>query len=208
MPAAMSRSRVQSLSTARRSLSAASSLARRHRLATSPENMARPDDQYSGRESNQVLIVTKLISTAFSLQKPQIPSIFITCALHNFTISFPKRKNLVGGTGDEEPLVDRWVDWSGLELLVLWEVWKLLGTDTRWGVLDGDVGKGDVSWGSLASDELLPCLSALTDDVHGVTVNLLVSQLLVLLEFVCAYALFLHSPVKANWFSGFPSGIL
>ena len=79
---------------------------------------------------------------------------------------------LVGSTGDEEPLVNRWVDWSGLKLLILWEVWKLLSADAGWGVLDGDVGEGDVSWSGLARNELLPSLSALTDDVHGVTVDL------------------------------------
>ena len=54
-------------------------------------------------------------------------------------------------------------------------MWELLWGDAGWGVLDGDVGQGDVSWGGLAGDELLPSLSALTDDVSGVTVLRLVS---------------------------------
>ena len=67
----------------------------------------------------------------------------------------------------------------------------------------------DVARLRLAGDEALPGLSALTDDVHGVPV---VTKMLARGSscgvVVAAHFLFLHSPVKANWFSGLPSGIL
>jgi hypothetical protein len=66
--------------------------------------------------------------------------------------------------------------------------------------------RGNITRVGLASDELLPSLSTLTDDISSVPENLLASKPH---SNECpAYFLFLHSPVKANWFSGFPSGIL
>jgi hypothetical protein len=47
---------------------------------------------------------------------------------------------LVGSAGDEEPLVDAWVNWGRGELLVLRDVRQLLGGDAAGGVLDGNVG--------------------------------------------------------------------
>lgn len=78
------------------------------------------------------------------------------------------KQRLVGSARDEEPLVDGWVDWGWGQLLVGWDVWELLWGDAGWGVLDGNVGQGDLSWSGLAGDELLPCLGALTDNIHGV----------------------------------------
>lgn len=67
--------------------------------------------------------------------------------------------------------------------------------------------RGNTAGLGLAGNQALPGLSALTDNIHGVprsTIN----------KFLQRHAtdftdfLFLHSPVKANWFSGLPSGIL
>jgi hypothetical protein len=46
----------------------------------------------------------------------------------------------VGSTGDKEPLINAWVDWSGSELLVGWYRRKLVRGDTAWGMLDCKVG--------------------------------------------------------------------
>jgi hypothetical protein len=60
----------------------------------------------------------------------------------------------------------------------------------------------------LASDQALPGLGALTDDVHGVASRIVSLSNGKMLDSNSANLLFLHSPVKANWFSGLPSGIL
>ncbi len=58
---------------------------------------------------------------------------------------------------------------------------------------------------------LSQALRALANDVHGVPMQ----ELALFASTPCpgskrkwTYFLFLHSPVKANWFSGLPSGIL
>ena len=96
----------------------------------------------------------------------------------SFSFYLAKGKDLVGSSGDEEPLVNRWVDWRGGELLVGWDVWQLLWGDAGWRVLDSNVGQGDLAWGGLASDELLPCLGALADNVSGVAVGLVSIRIL------------------------------
>ena len=48
--------------------------------------------------------------------------------------------HLVGSTGDEEPLVNAWVNWGGGEVLVGWNGRKLVMVDTAWGVLYHEVG--------------------------------------------------------------------
>lgn len=49
-------------------------------------------------------------------------------------------RHLVGGTGDEEPLVNAWVDWRRGKGLVGWNRRKLVRADATWRVLDGKVG--------------------------------------------------------------------
>jgi hypothetical protein len=92
------------------------------------------------------------------------------------------------GTGDVEPLVNRRVDRGGSLVLALGDA-EGGGLDAVVAVGDEGVGAGnyvstsfllgalilskcnlqvDVTLGGLASDELLPGLGALTDDVHGV----------------------------------------
>lgn len=69
----------------------------------------------------------------------------------------------------------------------------------------------DLAGLGLAGDELLPRLSALADNIRGVPSVLLARSSRIGESHSGregAHFLFLHSPVKANWFSGFPSGIL
>lgn len=56
-------------------------------------------------------------------------------------------RHLVGGTGDEEPLVNAWVNWRRGEVLVGWDRRKLVRVDTAWGVLDGKIGSINTSEG-------------------------------------------------------------
>lgn len=83
-------------------------------------------------------------------------------------------------------------------------------------VVEQELRKGsclqrDIAGLGLAGDELLPRLSALADNVRGVP-GVLLARYSRIGDFHrgrrVAHFLFLHSPVKANWFSGFPSGIL
>ncbi len=83
-------------------------------------------------------------------------------------LSFLGRQHLVSSAGDEEPLVDGWIDWCWGELLVGWDMCELGWADARWRVLDLGVDEGDISWGGAAGDELFPGLSALTDNISGV----------------------------------------
>jgi hypothetical protein len=134
-------------------------------------------------------------------------------------------RNLSGGTADEEPLVDGRIDLLRGKVLVRGQRGKLLGGDTAGGVGDGDVGtrmevseivrasaegsglRRDTTGLGLAGDQTLPSLGALTDDIHGVPATLLAPWSISLEQHSTDF-LFLHSPVKANWFSGLPSGIL
>jgi hypothetical protein len=60
--------------------------------------------------------------------------------------SFPVRR-LVGSAGDEEPLVNAWIDWRRGKVLVGWNGRKLVRVDTAWGVLDREVGAINMSDG-------------------------------------------------------------
>ena len=108
--------------------------------------------------------------------------------------AFPPARHLVGSTRDEEPLVNAWVDWCRGKILVGWNGRKLVRVDTAWRVLDGKVGTvnmsdgtnvqhglvinshRDIAWLGLASDELLPSLSTLTDNISGVPVIALLAS--------------------------------
>lgn len=83
--------------------------------------------------------------------------------------------SLSGSTADEEPLVDGAIDGSRGKLLVGGERRKLVRGNTAAGVLDSNVGSGNTAGGSLAGDETLPGLVALTDDVHGVPIVMLLA---------------------------------
>jgi hypothetical protein len=52
---------------------------------------------------------------------------------------------LVGSTGDEEPLVNAWIDWGRGNVLVGWNGRELVRVDTAGGVLDHKVGAADMS---------------------------------------------------------------
>lgn len=49
-------------------------------------------------------------------------------------------RHSVGSTGDEEPLVNAWVDWCRGQGLIGWNGGKLVRVDTVWRMLDGKVG--------------------------------------------------------------------
>lgn len=48
--------------------------------------------------------------------------------------------HLGSSAGDEEPLVNGWVNWCWSKALVLWDRWELLWGDASRGVLDIQVG--------------------------------------------------------------------
>ena len=129
------------------------------------------------------------------------------------------------GAADEEPLVNGAVNLGRGKILVGRKLRQLIRADAAGGVLGRGVGASEVSteglWvcgggmdsqsnaarGSLAGNQALPGLGALADNVHGVAGHD-VSEENLPLTLVYTHSLFLHSPVKANWFSGLPSGIL
>lgn len=75
--------------------------------------------------------------------------------------------HLNGSTGNEEPLVNAGVNRSRSLVVTLRDV-ELAGVGAVVGVRDSGVGEVNVTLVGLASDELLPGLGALSDDVHGV----------------------------------------
>jgi hypothetical protein len=81
-------------------------------------------------------------------------------------------KHLSRGTADEEPLVDGSIDLLGGDILVGRQRGELVRGDARRRVLDSDVGGGDTASRGLASDETLPGLSTLADDVKSVALVL------------------------------------
>ena len=113
---------------------------------------------------------------------------------------------LVGrGTGDVEPLVDAAIDGGRCLVLALGNV-ERAGIGAVGRVRDGGVGAGawsvQIIHGRLATTHrlisslgVLPVTSFSQASAHSRTMSM-------------AYFLFLHSPEKANWFSGLPSGIL
>jgi hypothetical protein len=48
--------------------------------------------------------------------------------------------DLSSSTRDEEPLVDAGIDWGWCQILVLWEVRKLVWTDATVRMLDSEIG--------------------------------------------------------------------
>jgi hypothetical protein len=81
-------------------------------------------------------------------------------------------KHLSRGTADEEPLVNGSINLLGGELLVSGQRRKLVGGNARRRVLDSDVGGGNTASGGLASDETLPGLTALADNIKSVALVL------------------------------------
>jgi len=77
-------------------------------------------------------------------------------------------KNSSGSSGDEEPLVNAWVDGSRKTVFVLCNRSKLVRGDAAVGVLDSQVGSGNTTSISLAGNESLPSLCTLTYNVSGV----------------------------------------
>lgn len=143
-------------------------------------------------------------------------------------LEFAKLPNILdSSTGDEEPLVDAAIDRGRGKVLALGDAGKLALVNTVRRALVGDVGpvvgisivsmafltvqdnlQADLAAGGLASDELLPGVGALADDLSGVPAAEIVSATVKSKGHGKTNFLFLHSPEKANWFSGFPSGIL
>lgn len=84
---------------------------------------------------------------------------------------------LDGSAGDEEPLVNAAIDRSWGKVLASRDSSDLVLVGTLGGTLGGlDVGKVDVTSGTLASDELLPGVGALVDDVLGVLLVLTLAR--------------------------------
>lgn len=136
-----------------------------------------------------------------------------------FTI---EESNLSSSSTDEEPLVNTWVDWCRGETLVCWDRRELVEVNTSWGLLDGQVGTTIVSMGykvrlmetytETSPGWVLPVTSFSQASAHSRTMSvaylLNVSNATLNSQKNATHFRFLHSPVKANWFSGFPSGIL
>lgn len=109
-----------------------------------------------------------------------------------------------GRTADEEPLVNAGVDRGGGLVLARWDGERGgVGAVLR-------VGNGDIcaaielvegrkystnTYREMSPLGLLPVMRRSQASAHSRTMSM-------------AYFLFLHSPEKANWFSGLPSGIL
>lgn len=98
--------------------------------------------------------------------------------------SYLLRYRLNRSARNEEPLVNAWVNWSRSLVVTSWNV-ELAGVGLVLGVTDSGVdarqwsvmifklqcfldSQRNVTLVGLASDKLLPCLSALPDDIHGV----------------------------------------
>lgn len=77
-------------------------------------------------------------------------------------------QDLHGSTGDEEPLVDGAVNRGRGQVLALRNGSDLANVGGGNGVLGLGSGDGDVTGGDLASDELLPSVGTLLDDIVGV----------------------------------------
>lgn len=68
--------------------------------------------------------------------------------------------------------------------------------------------QADISVGSSSSNQSLPGVGTLPDHFIGVPSHESALRRLCQSKPKNTHFLFLHSPEKANWFSGFPSGIL
>ena len=108
-----------------------------------------------------------------------------------------------------------WGSWSGLTrlgdsltaVLVLAQVSTGRGPCSFRRFMCGGDSQREAARGRLAGDQALPGLTTLVDNIHGVAGSSLVTNGSKIWGGV-SHFLFLHSPVKANWFSGLPSGIL
>lgn len=75
---------------------------------------------------------------------------------------------------DVEPLIDAGINERGGLVLARGNV-ERLGVGAIRGVGDGGIGQGQIFLRRLARNELLPCLGAFTDNVHGVLLVLALS---------------------------------
>lgn len=126
-----------------------------------------------------------------------------------------------GGSADEEPLVNARVNGRRSVVLAPWDV-ELARIGTIGGVSDGDVGPTaplvlsntcsmNRAYSEISPLWVLPVMSLSQASAHSRTISvayLLLVSTVVNIRRKNTHFLFLHSPEKANWFSGFPSGIL
>ena len=115
---------------------------------------------------------------------------------------------LNGSARDEEPLVINAVNGLGSQVLVS-GYFKGARINTVWRVRDSAIGptamlaslyirgtqKFIAAYSEIPPGWVLPVINFSQASAHSRMTSV-------------AYFLFLHSPEKANWFSGFPSGIL
>ena len=115
---------------------------------------------------------------------------------------------LNGSARDEEPLVINAVNGLGSQVLVS-GYFKGARINTVWRVRDSAIGptatlaslyirgtqKVIAAYSEIPPGWVLPVINFSQASAHSRMTSV-------------AYFLFLHSPEKANWFSGFPSGIL
>ena len=131
--------------------------------------------------------------------------------------------HLLWSAGDEEPLVDAWVDgcWDGV-----FTRWDLDATrvDSVRRLVDSSVGaiNGLASrkrfrpasceaYSEISPLVVLPMMRRSQASAHSRTMSIAyLPELAQACRLAAGYThfLFLHSPEKANWFSGLPSGIL
>jgi len=84
--------------------------------------------------------------------------------------------NLCSGTRDEEPLVNAWVNRGWSKVLIGRDGRKLVWADAGRGVLDREVCNRNMTSLGLGSDELLPGLRALANNVSGILLVLAFSS--------------------------------
>jgi len=101
---------------------------------------------------------------------------YLHCRPHEVLAVLCNPRRLAGGgTRDVEPLVDAGIDRGRGLVLARGDV-ERGGVGLVGGVRDSGVGKGNVVFGGLASNELLPGLGTLTDNVHGVLLVLALAR--------------------------------
>jgi len=83
---------------------------------------------------------------------------------------------LCSSTRDEEPLVDARIDWCRCQVLILWDMRELVWADAALRLLDSEVGSRNITRIGLASDQLLPRLSALTNNISCILLILALSS--------------------------------
>ncbi len=116
--------------------------------------------------------------------------------------------SLDGSARNEEPLVIYPVNGPGSQILMPGD-FEGASIHTVWGVWDGPIGpiatlaslyvrkawEFKAAYSEMPPGWVLPVINFSQASAHSRMTSV-------------AYFLFLHSPEKANWFSGFPSGIL